>query len=114
MIFIIIIIITKAINGLITNRSMITHFIINSLIQISYGWYISRVENFMNITFQKKLSQKKTNNLHGPHLIGRKNKRTKIPKTREAMPTKLGVHAFGITPTCMNIFEIQFFDPHGL
>ena len=59
MIFIIIIIVTKAINGLITNRSMITHFIINSLIQISYGWYILRVENFMNITFQKKLSQKK-------------------------------------------------------
>ena len=42
-------------------------------------------------------------------------KRGKISKTGEAMPTKIGLHAFQITLYLHEFFESDlFFDPHGL
>ena len=41
-----------------------------------------------------------------------------ISKTGQAMPTKIGAHAFDINPTSMNFLSlfqsIKFFDDHGL
>ena len=41
-----------------------------------------------------------------------------ISETGEVTPTKIGVHAFDMTHTCMNFFSqfylIKFFDDHGL
>ena len=42
-------------------------------------------------------------------------KRSNISETREATPTKIGLHAFHINLYMHKIFEpILFFDPHGL
>ena len=43
------------------------------------------------------------------------NKKGKISETGEAMPTKIGLHAFQITLYLHEFFEPNlFFDPHGL
>ena len=45
----------------------------------------------------------------------RKTKWSKISETREAMPTKIGFHAFHFNLYLHEFFEpILFFDPHGL
>ena len=44
-----------------------------------------------------------------------KQKGAKISETGEAMPTKIGLHAFQITLYLHEFFESNlFFDPHGL
>ena len=44
-----------------------------------------------------------------------KKKGTIISKTEEAIPTKIGLHAFHINLYLHEFFEqILFFDPHGL
>ena len=44
-----------------------------------------------------------------------KQKMSKISKTGEATPTKIGLHAFQVNLYLHEFFEpILFFDPHGL
>ena len=51
----------------------------------------------------------------GPTLLPPMLKRSKISETRDAMPTKIGFHAFHVNLYLHEFFEaIPFFDPHGL